>query len=72
MFDVALEDVSKQENLLGSKKNSIGARLQNKRQKKDSQISQSSIIDTYSYLIKNCTFAKMLITGFLKSLSLLI
>lgn len=32
---MALEDASKQENSLGSKKNSIGARSQNKRQKKD-------------------------------------
>lgn len=32
---MALEDASKQENSMGSKKNSIGARSQNKRQKKD-------------------------------------
>lgn len=32
---MALEDVSKQDNSMGSKKNSIGARSQNKRQKKD-------------------------------------
>lgn len=35
LFDVALEDASKQENSTNSKKNSNGARLQNKRQKKD-------------------------------------
>lgn len=32
---MALEDASKQENPVGSKKNSTGARSQNKRQKKD-------------------------------------
>lgn len=32
---MALEDVNKQDNSMGSKKNSIGARSQNKRQKKD-------------------------------------
>lgn len=35
LFDVALEDASKQENSTGSKKTSIGPRSQNKRQKKD-------------------------------------
>lgn len=32
---MALEDASKQENPAGSKKNSVGSRSQNKRQKKD-------------------------------------